>query len=130
MRRVRKRELLTAGLARSPQWGHRLNTSVDSPSSPESAPTQTTRTRRKARHRRRRLRRRLPRWLTIVGWIVVLPLGVVALMRIFAWDDVEVFAVLNTVSVFVYLPAWVVAVVAGAGRRYTLAAGALISITA
>jgi endonuclease/exonuclease/phosphatase (EEP) superfamily protein YafD len=82
------------------------------------------------RDRRRAGRRRLPRWLTVIGWIVVVVLGVVALMRIFAWDDVEIFAVLNTVSAFVYLPAWVVAVVAGIGRRYSLAGGALLIVVA
>jgi endonuclease/exonuclease/phosphatase (EEP) superfamily protein YafD len=68
--------------------------------------------------------------LAIVGWIVVAALGVVALMRIFAWDDVEVFAVLNTVAAFVYLPAWVVAIVAGLGRRFILAGAALLLVVA
>ncbi len=57
-------------------------------------------------------------------------LGVVALMRIFAWDDVEVFAVLNSVAAFVYLPAWVVAIVAGLGRRFILAEAALLIVVA
>jgi endonuclease/exonuclease/phosphatase (EEP) superfamily protein YafD len=51
-------------------------------------------------------------------------------MRIFAWDDVEIFAVLNAVSAFIYLPAWIVAIAAGIGRRYTLAGGALLIVAA
>jgi endonuclease/exonuclease/phosphatase (EEP) superfamily protein YafD len=81
------------------------------------------------RHRRQR-RRRLPTWLAVIGWIITVPLGVVAVMRFVAWDDIEVFAVLNTVSVFLYLPAWIVAAVAGIGRRYLLAAGALLVVVA
>jgi endonuclease/exonuclease/phosphatase (EEP) superfamily protein YafD len=68
--------------------------------------------------------------LAIIGWIVVMGLGVIALMRIFAWDDIEIFAVLNTVTAFVYLPAWVVAIVAGLGRRFILAGAALLIVAA
>jgi endonuclease/exonuclease/phosphatase (EEP) superfamily protein YafD len=82
------------------------------------------------RDRRRSARRRLPRWLTVIGWIVIVPLGVVAIMRIFAWDDVEIFAVANTLTAFVYLPAWVVAIAAGVGRRDALAGGALLIVVA
>jgi endonuclease/exonuclease/phosphatase (EEP) superfamily protein YafD len=66
----------------------------------------------------------------VIGWIIVVPLGVVALLRFVAWDDIELFAVLNTVSAFLYLPAWVVAAAAGFGRRYLLAAGALLIVAA
>jgi endonuclease/exonuclease/phosphatase (EEP) superfamily protein YafD len=62
----------------------------------------------------------LPTWLTVIEWIVVVPLGIVALMRIVAWDDLSLFAMLNTVTVFVYLPAWLVMVVAAVGRRFAL----------
>jgi endonuclease/exonuclease/phosphatase (EEP) superfamily protein YafD len=68
--------------------------------------------------------------LAVIGWIVLVPLAVVAFMRIVAWDTFEVFAVLNTVSVFVYLPAWIVAIVAGIGRRFVLAAAALLIVVA
>jgi len=68
--------------------------------------------------------------VAVVGWIVLLPLAVVALMRIVAWDYFEIFAVINTVSLFVYLPAWVVAIVAGIGRRFVLAAAALLIVVA
>ncbi len=61
----------------------------------------------------------------MILWIPVLVLAVVAAMRLFAWDVYEPFAVLNTVTELVYLPAWVVAVVAVIGRRRTLALAAL-----
>ncbi len=86
---------------------------------------------RQPRHIRQRQQvHRLPRWLAVIGWILVVALSVIALMRIFAWDDIEVFAVLNTVAAFVYLPAWVVAIVAGLGRRFILAGAALLIVVA
>ena len=51
-------------------------------------------------------------------------------MRIVAWDTLELFAVLNTVTLFVYLPAWIVLVVAALGRRWVLAAAALLIVVA
>ncbi len=57
-------------------------------------------------------------------------LGIVALMRIFAWDDVEIFAALNTVAAFIYLPAWIVAIVGGLGRRFILAGAAVLIVVA
>ncbi len=74
--------------------------------------------------------RRLPLWITIILWVVVAALGVVAIMRIVAWDRYDVFAVLNSVTAFVYLPAWIVAVVAAVGRRYVLAVAALLVVVA
>ena len=68
--------------------------------------------------------------MAAIGWIVVLPLGVFALLRIFAWDDNVVLAVVNTVSLIVYLPAWIVAIAAGIGRRYVLAGAALLVVVA
>ena len=55
-------------------------------------------------------------------------LAVVAAMRLFAWDSVAVFAILNSVTAFVYLPAWIVMVVAVIGKRYVLAAAALVIV--
>jgi endonuclease/exonuclease/phosphatase (EEP) superfamily protein YafD len=81
-----------------------------------------------ARHRRRR--RQLPLWLTVVGWVITLPLALVAVLRIVAWDDLEPFAVLNTVTAFVYLPAWIVALVTLVGRRYLLAGAATLVVLA
>ena len=83
---------------------------------------------RPPRHRRRR--RRLPLWATIIGWVVVVPLLVVAAMRIFAWDRFEFFAIVNDLALFVYLPAWIVAVVALIGRRFVLAGAAIVVVVA
>jgi endonuclease/exonuclease/phosphatase (EEP) superfamily protein YafD len=66
----------------------------------------------------------------VIGWIVTVPLVVVAVMRIVAWDDLEPFAVLNSVTFLVYLPAWVVAVVTLIGRRFALALVALLVVAA
>ena len=71
-----------------------------------------------------------PLWLTIVLWIIVVPMLVAVAMRIFAWDRFEPFAVVNDLTLFVYLPAWIVAVVALVGRRFVLAAAALVVVVA
>jgi hypothetical protein len=85
----------------------------------------------RARHgRHSRPVRRLPTWITVVLWIVVGALALVAGVRLFAWDDLEPFAVLNDVTAFVYLPAWIVAVVAIVGRRPFLAGAALLVVMA
>ncbi len=75
-----------------------------------------------------RRRRRLPSWIAAVGWVVVAALALVAVMRLFAWDRFYPFAILDTVTLFVYLPAWVVVVVAAVGRRFVLAAAALVVV--
>jgi hypothetical protein len=72
----------------------------------------------------------LPIVVAVLGWVVVAVLAVVATMRIVAWDTLEPFAVLNTLSLFVYLPAWIVLVVAALGRRLILAAAALLIVVA
>ena len=74
--------------------------------------------------------RRLPAFVAIVLWIIVATLAIVVGMRLFAWDDLELFAVLNTVTAFIYLPAWLVVVVAGVGRRPCLAGAALLIVIA
>jgi len=70
-------------------------------------------------------KRRLPNWITTVLWVVVGALALAAGMRLFAWDRFYPFALLNAVTAFVYLPAWIVVVVAAIGRRWVLAAAAL-----
>jgi endonuclease/exonuclease/phosphatase (EEP) superfamily protein YafD len=57
-------------------------------------------------------RRHLPLPVAVLAWTVVAVMAIVAAMRLFAWDALEPFAVLNDVTAFVYLPAWIVAVVA------------------
>jgi endonuclease/exonuclease/phosphatase (EEP) superfamily protein YafD len=79
-------------------------------------------------HRHSRPRRRLPGWVTVILWIVTGGLAVVAAMRLVAWDALEPFAVLNSVTAFVYLPVWIVVIVAVAGKRYALAGAALVVV--
>ena len=81
-------------------------------------------------HRHSRRKWRLPLWITIVLWVIVVALATVAVARIVAWDSLDVFAILNSVTVFVYLPAWVVAVVAVLGRRFVLAGAAVLVVAA
>jgi endonuclease/exonuclease/phosphatase (EEP) superfamily protein YafD len=73
---------------------------------------------------------RLPTWATVILWIPTVAMAVVALMRIVAWDDLELFAVLNCVTLVIYLPAWFVAPVAALGRRFVLAGAALLIMVA
>jgi endonuclease/exonuclease/phosphatase (EEP) superfamily protein YafD len=68
--------------------------------------------------------------LTGALWIVVAVLAIVVAMRVFAWDDLELFAVLNCVTAFVYLPAWLVAAVALVARRPLLTGAALVVVAA
>ena len=63
-------------------------------------------------------------------WVLVAILALVVVMRLVAWDDYEVFAILNCLTAFVYLPAWAVVVVAGLGRRFFLVAAALVVVVA
>lgn len=78
--------------------------------------------------RHSRPKRRLPGWITVILWIITGGLAIVAAMRLFAWDVFEPFAVLNSVTAFVYLPAWIVVVVALIGKRYALATAALVIV--
>ena len=62
--------------------------------------------------------------------LVLLPMGMVALMRVFAWDRLEPFAVADTYSLYVYVPAWGIAGIAFVGRRLVLAVSALVLVAA
>jgi endonuclease/exonuclease/phosphatase (EEP) superfamily protein YafD len=66
----------------------------------------------------------------VVGWLVVAVLGLVALLRLVAWDSAEPLIVLDALTLIVYLPAWVVAVGALLGRRWWLAAAAAAIVAA
>ena len=81
-----------------------------------------------------RRRRRLPSAVRVslltVGWLIVALLGLVALLRLVAWDSVEPLIVLNALTLIVYLPAWVVAVGALITRRWWLAAAAALIVAA
>jgi len=68
--------------------------------------------------------------LLVVGWLIVAVLGLVALLRLVAWDSVEPLIVLDALNLIVYLPAWVVAVGALIARRWWLAAAAAVIVAA
>ncbi len=74
-----------------------------------------------------RRERRPALFLAWGSWAAVGALALVALMRIVAWDILEPFAVLNTVTAFVYLPALLVVPIALVLRRpFLVAAGMAI----
>src|ERR1700744_4936330 len=62
--------------------------------------------------------------LYVIGWLVVAGLGLLALLRVVAWDDVEILMVFNALYLTIYLPAWLVAAVALITRRWWLGGGA------
>ncbi len=68
--------------------------------------------------------------LVAVGWLVVALLGLVALLRLVAWDSIEPLIVLDALTLIVYLPAWVVAIGALIARRWRLAAAAVVIVAA
>ena len=77
-----------------------------------------------------RSRRHLPDIVAVPLWIVVLALAMLAVLRIVAWDETSVLAILNSVTIAVYLPAWLVAAVAAIFRRWLLAVVALLVVVA
>ena len=68
--------------------------------------------------------------LAAVGWVIVAVLGLIALLRLVAWDSVEPLIVLNALSLIIYLPAWVVAAGALIARHWWLAAAAAVVVAA
>jgi endonuclease/exonuclease/phosphatase (EEP) superfamily protein YafD len=68
--------------------------------------------------------------LLAAGWLIVAVLGLVALMRLVAWDWAEPLIVADALTLLVYLPAWVVAAGALIARRWWLAAAAAVIIAA
>jgi endonuclease/exonuclease/phosphatase (EEP) superfamily protein YafD len=69
---------------------------------------------------------RLTRIIVALGWLVVGALGLVALLRLVAWDSLEPLIVLNALTLIVYLPAWVIAIAAAVARKWWLTAAALL----
>ncbi len=72
----------------------------------------------------------MPRWLAAPLWLIIASLAVVAFCRLFAWDAYAVLAILNSVTIIVYLPAWPIALVAALGRRPVLAVAAAAVVVA
>jgi Endonuclease/Exonuclease/phosphatase family len=68
--------------------------------------------------------------LLVLGWLTVAVLGIVALLRLVAWDSAEPLIVLNALTLVVYLPAWAVAAGALIARRWWLAAAAAVIVAA
>jgi endonuclease/exonuclease/phosphatase (EEP) superfamily protein YafD len=68
--------------------------------------------------------------LLVVGWLIVAVLGLVALLRLVAWDSLEPLIVLNALTLIIYLPAWVVSAGALIARRWWLAAAAAVIVAA
>ena len=68
--------------------------------------------------------------LLVVGWLIVAVLGMVALLRLVAWDSLQPLVVLDALTLVIYLPAWVVAAGALVARRWWLAAAAAVVVVA
>jgi endonuclease/exonuclease/phosphatase (EEP) superfamily protein YafD len=68
--------------------------------------------------------------LVTAGWLIVGVLGLVALLRLVAWDSVEPLIVLDALNPILYLPAWVVTAGAFITRRWWLAAAAVVIVAA
>ncbi len=66
----------------------------------------------------------------VVAWIVVAVLALLALLRIVAWDSLEPLIVVNSLSLFVYLPAWIVTVGAALSRQWLLMGAAVLVVAA
>jgi endonuclease/exonuclease/phosphatase (EEP) superfamily protein YafD len=65
-----------------------------------------------------------------LGWAIVAALGLVALLRLVAWDSLDPLIILNSLTLIVYLPAWVVAIAALVARKWWLAAASLVIVAA
>lgn len=66
--------------------------------------------------------------LAAIGWLIVAVLALIALLRLVAWDSYEPLIVLNVITQYIYLPAWVVAIVALIARRWWLGAAAVVIV--
>ena len=78
-----------------------------------------------SRHSRHRLPAVVRVTPLVVSWLIVAVLGLVAFLRLVAWDSLEPLVVFDALTLIVYLPAWVVAVGALIARRWWLAAAAV-----
>ena len=70
---------------------------------------------------------RLMFWL---GWGVVALLLLVALLRLVAWDDLQVFAWADALGMVLYLPAWVIGIGAAVTRKWMLLGACLLVVAA
>lgn len=68
--------------------------------------------------------------LLAVSWLIVAVLGLLALLRLVAWDSIQPLIVLDALTQVVYLPAWIVVAGALVARRWWLAAAAVVIVAA
>jgi endonuclease/exonuclease/phosphatase (EEP) superfamily protein YafD len=66
----------------------------------------------------------------VIGWLIVAVLGLVAILRLVAWDSLPWLIVLNALTLEIYLPAWILAVGALVARRWWLGAAAVSIVVA
>jgi endonuclease/exonuclease/phosphatase (EEP) superfamily protein YafD len=66
----------------------------------------------------------------LLGWLIVVALLLVALFRIVAWDDVQIFSMADALGMIVYLPAWVVGSGAAGTRQWALLAASAVVVAA
>jgi endonuclease/exonuclease/phosphatase (EEP) superfamily protein YafD len=66
----------------------------------------------------------------VVGWLIVGFLLLVALFRLVAWDDLQIFAMLDAAGSILYFPAWAVGIAAGITRKWLLLAASVLVVAA
>ncbi len=70
------------------------------------------------------------RFLFWVGWAIVAVLLLVALLRLVAWDDIQLFAWADALGLILYLPAWVIGIGAAVTRKWPLLGACLLVVVA
>ncbi len=83
-----------------------------------------------ATHPARTPRESLGLFLRVVGWIVVGILLVVVFFRLVAWDDLQIFAMVDAAGAILYVPAWIVGLAAGVARKWLLLGASLLVVAA
>jgi endonuclease/exonuclease/phosphatase (EEP) superfamily protein YafD len=101
---------------------------LDAPGPLDGDANQPSRDEQPSRHEQ--VARSTAQELLVAGWAIVIGLGVVALLRVLAWDFFEPFIVLNALTTVIYLPAWIIAIAAVIVRRWWLVAAALVIVAA
>jgi endonuclease/exonuclease/phosphatase (EEP) superfamily protein YafD len=66
----------------------------------------------------------------VIAWIVIGVLAMTAFFRLVAWDVLQLFVILNAFTLFLYLPAVLIAVAAVVFRRWWLAAASIVVVAA
>lgn len=66
----------------------------------------------------------------VVGWVIVGFLLLVGFFRLVAWDDVQIFTVLDAAGSILYFPAWAVGIAAGVTRKWFLLGASVLVVVA